>query len=85
MHSTVWTAHAPLFLPHAAAVPTNGRSISTHSKAATRANLISGYAVLPDGKNRPFHIETEQQGDGYAAMTAALEQGLKQAAQQMVE
>lgn len=85
MHSTVWTAHAPLFLPHAAAVPTNGRSIDAFQGSYTGKTLISGYAVLPDGTNRPFHIETEQQGDGYAAMTAALEQGLKQAAQQMVE
>ena len=51
----------------------------------TGKTIVGGYAVFPDGTVRSFHAETEQQGDGYAAMTAALEQGLKQAAQQMVE
>ena len=59
--------------------------IDTFQGSYTGKTIVGGYAVFPDGTVRSFHTETEQQGDGYAAMTAALEQGLKQAAQQMVE
>lgn len=44
---------------------------------------ISGYAQHPDGRRRPFHITTAQQGDGYAAMADSLNQGLEQAAAQI--
>ncbi|PKU16598.1 hypothetical protein CWI44_01570, partial [Neisseria meningitidis] len=48
--------------------------IDAFQGSSAAKTLFSGYAVLPDGTNRPFHIEPEQQGDGSAAMTAALEQ-----------
>lgn len=42
--------------------------------------LVSGYALLPNGQSRPFHVETPQNGDGYAAMVESLDQGLEKAA-----
>lgn len=43
--------------------------------------LVSGYALWPNGESRPFHVETEQQGDGYTAMVESLNRGLEQASQ----
>lgn len=43
--------------------------------------VVSGYALWPDGKSRPFHVETPQQGDGYSAMVESLENGLDKAAE----
>lgn len=37
---------------------------------------ISGYAQWQNGQQIPFHIKTPQQGDGYPAMLASLNQGL---------
>ncbi|MCP1659435.1 PqiC family protein [Neisseria perflava] len=47
--------------------------------------VVSGYALWPDGRSKPFHAETAQQGDGYTAMVESLADGLQQAAQDMVE
>lgn len=44
---------------------------------------ISGYALYPDGRRRPFHASTAQQGDGYAAMADSLNRGLDNAAAQI--
>lgn len=41
---------------------------------------VSGYAVYPDGRSKPFNIATPQQGDGYPAMVESLEKGLGEAA-----
>ena len=57
--------------------------IDTFQGSYTGKTIVGGYAVFPDGTVRSFHAETEQQGDGYAAMTASLEQGLQQAARQI--
>lgn len=46
--------------------------------------VVSGYALWPNGQSRPFHIETPQNGDGYAAMVESLEQGLSRAAELMM-
>lgn len=45
---------------------------------------ISGYAHYPDGRHRPLHILTPQQGDGYAAMSDSLDQGLEEAARRLL-
>ncbi|WP_416192093.1 PqiC family protein [Neisseria sp. CCUG12390] len=45
--------------------------------------VVSGYALWPNGQSRPFHVETPQQGDGYAAMVDSLETGLNRAAELM--
>lgn len=45
--------------------------------------VVSGYALWPNGQSKPFHIETPQQGDGYAAMVDSLETGLNRAAELM--
>ncbi|PSJ79887.1 PqiC family protein [Neisseria iguanae] len=42
--------------------------------------VVSGYALWPDGQSKPFHVETPQQSDGYAAMVDSLENGLNKAA-----
>lgn len=47
--------------------------------------LINGYALWPNGKSKPFYVETTQQGDGYDAMVEALNQGVEKAAQMMVD
>ena len=41
---------------------------------------VSGYALWPDGRNKPFDVTTPQQGDGYTAMLESLENGLNEAA-----
>lgn len=46
--------------------------------------LVSGYALWPNGQSRPFHVETPQNGDGYAAMVESLNQGLEKAAAAVV-
>lgn len=45
--------------------------------------VVSGYALWPNGQSKPFHVETPQQGDGYAAMVDSLETGLNRAAELM--
>lgn len=45
--------------------------------------VVTGYALWPDGRSRPFHVETPQQGDGYTAMVESLEQGLGRVAELM--
>ncbi len=47
--------------------------------------IVSGYALWPNGSSKPFHAETAQAGDGYAAMVTSLAAGLEQAAQEMLE
>lgn len=44
---------------------------------------ISGYAHWSNGQQHAFHVITPQQGDGYAAMTESLAQGLDEAARQI--
>lgn len=46
--------------------------------------LVSGYALWPNGESRPFHVETEQQGDGYTAMVESLNRGLERASEAVV-
>lgn len=45
---------------------------------------ISGYAQWQNGQSKPFHVITEQHGDGYAAMLNSLNQGLNKVAQKIV-
>jgi len=42
---------------------------------------VSGYALWPDGRSKPFDVTTPQQGDGYTAMLESLENGLGKVAQ----
>lgn len=44
---------------------------------------ISGYGQWSNGKTRAFHVQTPQQGDGYAAMVQSLNAGLHEVAQQL--
>lgn len=44
---------------------------------------ISGYARWQNGTQIPFYALTPQQGDGYAAMTDSLNQGLNEVARQI--
>lgn len=44
---------------------------------------ISGYARWPNGKQTAFHVITPQIGDGYAAMTESLNQGLDEVVKQI--
>lgn len=46
--------------------------------------LVSGYALWPNGQSRPFHVETEQHGDGYKAMVESLNFGLEKASEAVV-
>lgn len=42
---------------------------------------ISGYGQWSNGKIRAFHVQTPQQGDGYAAMVESLNAGLREVSQ----
>lgn len=46
---------------------------------------ISGYAQWQNGNTRPFHVQTPQYGDGYAAMLESLNTGLDKIAQQLTQ
>lgn len=51
----------------------------------TGRTRVSGYALWPDGRSRPFDVESEQQVDGYAAMVESLENGLMRAAEAIAQ
>lgn len=44
---------------------------------------ISGYVQWTNGQQKAFHVITPQQGDGYAAMTDSLDQGLDEVAREI--
>lgn len=45
---------------------------------------VSGYAQWEGGARVPFQVQTPQQGDGYAAMVASLNEGLAEVARVIV-